>query len=185
MSQYRLYFDDEEGQLIREASNSNHTISLPNSPSEKSYLTVLEKVRSFENLNSSREKVGKFKFKMSQHFQEYKPLKGTRTSLKGWITRHRNELQSLKNNNVLTKESLRASESSINELFKKLEENEYKIDDVYSKYGITDHNLVDVPSRESEAKSTFDFINPGSFWCCCWLVEPGLPTTIDSGLQGP
>ena len=52
MSQYRLYFDDEEGQLIREASGSNHTISLPNSPSEKSYLTVLEKVRSFENLNN-------------------------------------------------------------------------------------------------------------------------------------
>ena len=95
---------------------------------------------------------------MSEHKSEYTPLQRTRTTLKGWITRHRNKLQSLKDNNGLTKESLRASEGSINELFKKLEENEYKIDDVYSKYGITDSNLVDVPSREPEAKLTFDFI---------------------------
>ena len=55
MSQYRLYFDDDENsQVIPKASSSSHTTSLPNSPSEKSYLTVLEKVRSFENLNSAR-----------------------------------------------------------------------------------------------------------------------------------
>ena len=95
---------------------------------------------------------------MSQANSEYTPLKGTRTSLKGWVTRHRNELQSLKDNNQLTIENLQPGENSINEVFRKLEENEFKIDEVYAKHGITESNLGDMPLREPEAKSTFDFI---------------------------
>ena len=76
MRQYRLYFDDDENsQIIPKASGSSHTTSLPNSPSEKSYITVLEKVRSFENLNSVIKSLAKSKFKMSAHRQEYNPLK--------------------------------------------------------------------------------------------------------------
>ena len=59
MNQYRLYFnDDENNQVILKASASSHTTSLPNSPSEISYITVLEKVCSFENLNSARKSLG-------------------------------------------------------------------------------------------------------------------------------
>ena len=65
--------------------------SLPNSP-EKLNLTVVERVSSFEKLNSASKYIGKSKFKMSLAKSEYTPLKGTRTSLKGWVTRHRNEL---------------------------------------------------------------------------------------------
>ena len=61
---------------------------------------------------------------------EYNPLKGTRTSLKGWVTRHRDELQLLKDNNQLTKETLHPGENSINGVISKLEENEFKIDEV-------------------------------------------------------
>ena len=61
--------------------------SLPNSP-EKLNLTVVERVRSFENLNSASKYIGKSKFKMSEAKSEYTPLIGTRTSLKGWVTRH-------------------------------------------------------------------------------------------------
>ena len=84
--------------------------------------------------------------------------KRTRTSLKGWVTCHCNDVRDSMTTGTLTKDSLQRSEYSINELIKKLEENEYKIDEVYYKHDITDDNLVDVPSREPEAKLTFDFI---------------------------
>ena len=158
MSHYRLYFDDNENsRVIPKASSSNHTTSLPNSP-EKLNLTVVERVRSFENLNSASKYIGKSKFKMSQARLDYNPLKGTRTSLKGWVTRHRNELHILKTNNQLTKENLHHGENSINEIFRKLEENEFKIDEVYAKHGVTELNLGDMPSREPEATLTFEFI---------------------------
>ena len=84
MSYYRLYYDkDENSQVIPKVSNSNRTVSLPSSPSEKLNLTVIEKVRSFENLISASESLEGFKFKMSGAKLEYNPLKGTRTSLKG------------------------------------------------------------------------------------------------------
>ena len=63
-----------------------------------------------------------------------------------------------KTDGILTKDLLQSSEYAINEFIKKLEENEFKIDEVYQKHDIHDHNLVDVPSREPEAKLTFDFI---------------------------
>ena len=71
---------------------------------------------------------------------------------------HRNDLQTSKTANALTEESLQSSEYSVNELIKNLEDNEYKIDEVYYKHNITNANLIDVPSRESEAKWTFEFI---------------------------
>ena len=89
---------------------------------------------------------------------EYNPLKGTRTSLKGWVTRYLDELRLLKDNSQLTKESLLPVEDSINRTISKIEENEFKIDEVYAKHDITEHNLGDMPSRESEAKLTIDFI---------------------------
>ena len=159
MSYYRLYYDkDENSQVIPKVSNSNRTVSLPSSPSEKLNLTVIEKVRSFENLISASESLEGFKFKMSGAKLEYNPLKGTRASLKGWVTRYLDELKLLKDNSQLTKESLVPIEDSINRTISKIEENEYKIDDVYAKHGITESNLGNMPSREPEAKVTFEFI---------------------------
>ena len=74
------------------------------------------------------------------------------------MTHHCNDVWDSKTTGTLTKDSLQSSEYSINDHIKKLEENKYKIDEVYYKHDITDHNLVDVPSREPEAKSIFDFI---------------------------
>ena len=78
--------------------------------------------------------------------------------MKGWVTRLCDDARQSKADGVLTKDSLRSSENSLNAAIGKLEDNEFKIDDVYQKYEITDGNRDDVPSREPEAKLTFDFI---------------------------
>ena len=119
MSQYRLYFDeDEDSQFIPQASGSKFVTSLPNSPIRSS-LTVADRVLSYERLKRKSSAIPK----MSLHKQEYDPLKRTRTSLKGWVTRHCNDALQSKTDRILTKNSLRSNEYSKNEFIKKLEEN--------------------------------------------------------------
>ena len=90
MNQYRLYFDDDgNSKVIPKASGTNHkTTSLPTSSTKKT-LSVVEKVRSFENLRRASKSLIKSKIKMAPSPQklEYDPLRGTRTSLKGWVSR--------------------------------------------------------------------------------------------------
>ena len=78
------------------------------------------------------------------------------------MTRYCNNVHHAKDNETLTKETLWTNEYSINEVIKKLEENEYKIDEIYQKHNLIDETsafiLVDVPAREPEAKLTLDFI---------------------------
>ena len=71
MSQYRLYFDDEDSQIIPQASGSKFvTTSLPNSPIRSS-LTVANRVLSYERLNRKGSAIPR----MSLHKLEYDPLK--------------------------------------------------------------------------------------------------------------
>ena len=99
---------------------------------------------------------------MSRQKQEYEPLKRTRTSLKSWVTRYCNNAHHTKDDGTLTKEILQAIECSVKETIKKLEENEYKIDEVYLKYDLIEETspsiLLDIPARDPEAKVTLDFI---------------------------
>ena len=62
MNQYHLYFEqDEDSQIIPPASGSNFvTTSLPNSPIGSSYLTVADRVLSFERLNRKGSAIPKF-----------------------------------------------------------------------------------------------------------------------------
>ena len=75
MSQYRLYFEeDEDSQIIPKASGSNFvTTSLPNSPIKSSYLTVADRVLSYERLNRKGSAIPRSN--MSFHKLEYEPLK--------------------------------------------------------------------------------------------------------------
>ena len=99
---------------------------------------------------------------MLRQKKEYEQLKRTKTSLKSWVTHYCNNAHHAKDDTSLTKEILQAIECSVKETIKKLEENEYKIDEVYLKYNLIDENstsiLVDVPVRDPEAKVTLDFI---------------------------
>ena len=123
MNQYCLYFQqDKDSQIIPPASGSNFaTTNLPNSPIRSSYLTVADRVLSFERLNRKGSAIPRFN--MSIHKLEYDPLQQTRISLKSWVTRHCNNARESKNNETLTKDLLQSSEYSINEIIKKLEEN--------------------------------------------------------------